>query len=57
MKFEDIKRGMKVYDRWWPWRLGVITCVLKTRVHVQFSDRDAHTIYDKTHCQFLEKDK
>lgn len=44
--------GTRVYDRWWPWRVGRVAWVGKTRLRVQFSD-DLVT-YDRAHCQFLE---
>lgn len=49
------KVGEKVYDRWWPWDIGVITKVLKTEIHVLFIDGE--TVYDKAHYQFLERTK
>jgi hypothetical protein len=50
----DLKRGIRVYDRWWPNRRGVVTKVLKTRVHIQWWDGEVWS-YDLAHMQFLEK--
>lgn len=41
-----------VYDRWWPWRIGTIVKVLKTRLHVQWADGETW-VYDRPHEQFL----
>lgn len=54
MKYENLKRSTRVYDRWWPNRRGVVVKVLKTRVHVQWWDGEVWS-YDKPHMQFLEK--
>ena len=47
------KVGDRVCDRWWPWRVGVVRAVLKTRMQVEFA-RETWT-YDKAHCKYLEK--
>lgn len=52
MKFRDAKVGMMVYDRWWPWCVGRITWVGKTRLKVWLN---RYVTYDAAHCQFLEK--
>lgn len=44
--------GRRVYDRWWPWRLGSVTRVLRTRVHVRWSDGEECS-YDREHLPFL----
>lgn len=46
-------RGDKVYDRWWPWRVGTITRMTKTRCTVKFEFET--WVYDKAHMRFLEK--
>jgi len=46
------KVGDRVCDRWWPWRVGVVRAVLKTRIRVEFAT-EAVT-YDKAHLQFLQ---
>ena len=54
MKFEDLKVGLKVADRWFPqWGVGKVTILLKTRVVIKFPDGD--TTYDKEHVKFLDK--
>ena len=45
------KVGDRVYDRWWPWKVGIVQKVLKTRVRVSFSG-EVQT-YDAAHQQFL----
>lgn len=54
MAMKKFKAGMKVYDCWWPWRVGQVTWVGKTRLRVAFSPYTADTVYDKAHYQFLE---
>lgn len=44
--------GAHVYDRWWPWRVGIVRAVLKTRVKVDYGT-EVWT-YDRAHMQFLE---
>lgn len=44
----------KVYDRWWPWKHGIIVKKLKTVLYVSFSG-EVPVRYDKSHFQFLEK--
>ena len=54
MKFEELKKGMKVFDRWFPeWGIGKVTILLKTRVIVAFPNMDQ--TYDKSHVQFLNE--
>lgn len=53
MKLEQLKVKQRVYDRWWYWKVGRVTKVLKTRVHVEFDNGVA--VYDRAHCQFLER--
>ena len=43
-----------VYDTWWPWRVGVVSKVLKTGVHVTWSDGEVCR-YDKAHLKFLKR--
>ena len=55
MKFKDIKLKMKVYDKWWPTTYsGRVVKKLKTRIHIETRLGEI-IVYDKTHCQFLEK--
>ena len=54
------KRGDRVHDRWWPWRLGVVARVFKTRVRVLWTDaRDGERpwSYDRAHLRFLAQDR
>jgi hypothetical protein len=48
-----LKRKQRVYDRWWRYRHGVVVKILKTRIHVRWSDGEIWS-YDKAHQQFLE---
>jgi hypothetical protein len=48
-----MKQGQLVHDIWWPWRVGRITRVLKTRLRVRWEDGKVWT-YDKAHQQFLQ---
>ena len=41
-----------VYDTWWPWKLGRVTRVTKSTIHLMWSD-GTKSIYDKAHQQFL----
>lgn len=41
-----------VYDSWWPWRVGSIIKVLKTRLHIEWADGKIW-IYDLAHMKFL----
>jgi len=45
---------MKVYDRWWPSRIGRIIRRTRSTVMVRWDDGKT-TVYDKAHQQFLEK--
>jgi hypothetical protein len=49
-----MKLNQIVYDSWWPWRLGKIVKVLKTRIHVMWIDNGRVDSYDKPHQQFLK---
>ncbi len=44
--------GPNVYDRWWPWRVGVVVKRTKTTTHVCWEDGEVWT-YDREHRQFL----
>jgi len=55
MKLKDIKVGMRLYDRWWPYTRGKVVEVLKTRIKIMMGDESI--TYDKGHCQFLERVK
>ncbi len=47
-----IKLYSQVYDRWWPWEIGTVVAILKTRIKVRF-EGEIRT-YDNAHTQFLE---
>ena len=54
MKFIDLKKGMKVSDRWYPdWGIGVVYDLTKTGVLITFGTKEI--AYDKAHVQFLQK--
>lgn len=46
--------GTKVFDSWWPDRLGMIARKLKTRVWILWVDGETWK-YDQVHLQFLRK--
>lgn len=55
MKFEDLKRGMLVEDRWYPdWGTGRVLEVKKTVAKILFCVK-GEMKFDKPHTQFLEK--
>ena len=62
MKIEDMKEKMVVEDTWFSfrtcdehaWGTGVVTKVLKTRVHIDFTYNKG-VVYDKPHLQFLKE--
>jgi hypothetical protein len=56
MKFTDAKPGMKVIDRLWPERPGIVRAITSSRIIVRWSDGKEWR-YDRPHCQFLEKAK
>lgn len=43
----------QIYDSWWPWKLGVITWVGKTRIKIRWGDGSEST-YDRPHFKFLK---
>ena len=43
----------RVFDKWWPWRTGVVIKVCKTRLHVRWLDNGEIWKYDKAHMKFL----
>ena len=45
MKLHD-----KVYDAWWPWDIGVVEKVLKSRLHVRFNHAKL-VVYDSAHAK------
>ena len=56
MKFNNLHIGMKVVDRWfWDWGIGTITKKLKTVCHINFSNKGL-VVFDKSHCQFLNRE-
>lgn len=51
---KDIKKGLKVYDRWFEdWGFGIIEIVKKTVVKIRFENAGLIT-FDYPHVQFLE---
>jgi len=44
--------GTAVFDRWWTWRIGVVTKQKKTRTRVLWSDGETRD-YDSAHRRFL----
>lgn len=55
-KKSKFKEGDWVTDTWWPeYGTARVIKVLKTRIHVKFSDKSEHTVYDRPHEQFLEQ--
>lgn len=44
--------GDIVRDRWWPWRIGVVSKRSKTRTHVTWLDGEVWN-YDRPHARFL----
>jgi len=52
--YDHLKLRARVFDRWWPYRYGVVIKVLKTRLRVQWSDGEVWS-YDRPHMQFLER--
>jgi len=55
MKFKDIKKDILVEDKWfWDWGIGKVSKVLKTVVHIYFSNK-GKVIFDKSHTQFLKR--
>lgn len=59
---QTFKVGDRVYDRWKPWKSGIIRKVYKSTVHVEFIfgieplDKETKVIYDKSHQKFLVKE-
>ena len=43
----------QVYDRWWPWRAGVVTRRTQSSVWVRWVDGEIWR-YDRAHQLFLE---
>ncbi len=50
-----LRKDDKVYDRWWPERLGKVIQIRKTRLRVQWSGGDVWS-YDLPHLGFLVKE-
>ncbi len=50
---KEFRVGIQVYDRYWPWEIGTVTAVLKTRIKIRFFD--GTRTYDKQHYRFLER--
>lgn len=60
MKLADVKKEMKVADSGWPWRVGIVLWVKKTRCRVRWMtgdlfEWDREWTYDRAHCQFLQE--
>jgi hypothetical protein len=54
MTMQDMTEGLRVYDRWWPYRVGTVTKVTKSSVWVGWRTTPRPQRYDKHHVQFLE---
>lgn len=52
----QLRLRQPVRDRWWPWRYGKVVKVLKTVVHVRWSDGELWC-YDRAHQKFLVKEE
>lgn len=48
--------GTRVYDNWWPHRMGAVTASSKTSVHVKWDDGEV-VRYDQAHLKFLRVPK
>jgi hypothetical protein len=57
MTQKQMKKGVQVVDRWWPWYTGVITWVGRTRYKVTWLNTGRVMVYDKDHIQFLEVER
>ena len=58
MKINELKVGMKVYDRWYlDWGTGVVDKVLKTVVFIKFPYPKGFMKYDAAHTMFLARSK
>lgn len=54
MRHADLRRGLRVWDRWFPaWGSGTVRKVLRTRARIAFADGEVRT-YDVPHLRFLE---
>jgi hypothetical protein len=51
----DFRVGTRVYDSWWPYRLGKVVRVTKTTVHVKWADTGFKWVYDRAHMKWLKK--
>lgn len=47
---------MRVYDRWWPWRLGTILSETAHTTRVKWDD-GVVWVYDRAHRKFLEESR
>ncbi len=57
MRFSAIRKGMKLFDRWWPDIIrGRVVRKTTRRVHLQVPGDAKPIQYDAQHCQFLEKE-
>ena len=52
MLMRNIKKGQRVYDRWWPEKIWTVTRVCKKSAHLKYDEETV--IYDADHVQFLE---
>lgn len=58
MKITELKKGMKVFDRWYlDWGTGKVDKVTKTRAYINFPYPKGFMTYDAEHVQFLAKDQ
>jgi hypothetical protein len=53
----DFKKGDEVYDTWYPYSMGRVVEVLKTRMKIKFYMVRRAIVYDKAHYRFLRKVK
>jgi len=52
MLMRNIKKGQRVFDRWWSEKIWTVVRVCKKSVHLRYDDETV--IYDADHVQFLE---
>ncbi len=52
-----MKKGDKVYDRWWPWDLGKVKLVTGRSIFVEWQGTAGVTRYDLAHKKFLRLEK
>lgn len=55
MMWQELRKGQRVRDRWWPWHFGIVHEVKKTVALIQHDD-GVIVKYDKAHVQFLARE-